>query len=82
MQFPCYDENFVPLGPGYHDHGPEKRILNVGRPVELAEHTDTVQTFLDVMEFASEADRSNAVAAALTVLLRHHYIMKPRPLAV
>ena len=34
----------------------------------------TITAFLDVMEFESRADRTNAVAAALTTLLRHHWL--------
>ena len=34
----------------------------------------SITAFLDVMEFESRADRTNAVAAALTTLLRHHWL--------
>ncbi len=34
---------------------------------------ETINQFLDVMDFATNADRTNTVAAALTVLLRNHW---------
>src|SRR5262249_11483182 len=37
------------------------------------DNVDTISRFLDVMDFATDADRSNTVAAALTVLLRNHW---------
>jgi hypothetical protein len=39
----------------------------------VSESLETLNTFLGVMDFASNADRTNAVAAGLTVLLRHHW---------
>jgi hypothetical protein len=35
---------------------------------------DTINAFLDAMDFDTNADRTNAVAAALTVLLRNHWL--------
>jgi hypothetical protein len=66
---PIYLNDFTLAQPGYNDGGPGDRILFVGDPVQPAETTETIDTFLDVMEFASNADRTNTVAAALTCML-------------
>jgi hypothetical protein len=68
-----YLEDFTPTRPGYHDRGAGRRILHVGPPPVLGESMETVTRFLDVMDFATNADRTNTVAAALTVLLRHQW---------
>ena len=41
------------------------------RRVSAARNLDIVNRFLDVMEFHSNADRTNAVAASLTAMLRN-----------
>jgi hypothetical protein len=41
--------------------------------VEVIDGTKAIDAFLDVMAFASNADRTNAVALALTVLLRNFW---------
>ena len=58
--------------------GLQRRWPRPPRPLLGAEpiiKTDFEKTmrFLDVMDFASPADRTNAVAAAFTVLLRNHF---------
>lgn len=63
---PFYRPDFTLARPGYHD-----RTLYVGPQPEIADGLDSVNTFLGVMEFETTADRTNAVAAALTVRLRH-----------
>jgi hypothetical protein len=68
-----YLPNFELTTPGYNDGGPGNRLIYVGPEVEVADSLDAVNAFLDVMSFASEADRTNAVALALTVLLRNHW---------
>lgn len=70
---PYYLDDFNLVRPGYHDGGPGKRILYVGPEPDIGENLETINAFLDVMDFATEADRTNAVAAALTVLLRHRW---------
>ncbi len=70
---PLYLDDFSIVQPGYHDGGEGKRLLYVGPEPRIADSTDTINRFLDVMDFASNADRTNTVAAALTVLLRHHW---------
>jgi hypothetical protein len=50
-----------------------QRIFFVGAPVAIERGHSTIDQFLDVMAFSTEADRSNAVAAALTVMLRNFW---------
>jgi hypothetical protein len=78
---PLYLSDFTPLPPGYHDGGDGERLLYVGHEPRIAESTETIDRFLDVMDFATSADRTNTVAAALTVLLRHHWAGQ-RPVVV
>ena len=71
---PVYLDDFSLAGPGYNDGGPGHRILYLGPNPEIANGTETIERFLDVMAFASNADRTNTVAAALTVLLRRQWL--------
>jgi hypothetical protein len=59
--------------PGYQDCGEEGCLLYLGSEPRIDNSVETINHFLDVMDFASKADRSNTVAAALTVLLRNHW---------
>ena len=72
-RFPQFAEDFTLVQPGYHDQGEGKRLLYVGPPPQVANSIETITRFLDVMDFESPADRTNALAAALTVQLRHHF---------
>ena len=74
VRTPYYLDDFTLVQPGYHDGGPGKRILYVGAVPEIGDSMASITAFLDVMEFESRADRTNAVAAALTTLLRHHWL--------
>jgi hypothetical protein len=58
---------------GFNDGGDGHRVYYPGPEPEVLRSRDAVDRFLDVMAFASNADRTNAVAAALTVLLRHYW---------
>jgi len=69
----CYSGEFALLKRGYNDGGPGERVLSVGPDAETANSLDTITAFLDVMAFESTADRTNAVAAALTVQLRNFW---------
>lgn len=71
---PIYLDDFSLAPPGYHDGGPGRRIIYVGPEPEIADSTVTIERFLDVMAFATDADRTNTVGAALTVLLRRHWL--------
>lgn len=66
-----YLPDFTATRPGHNDGGFGQRILHLGAEPRVEWGHDAIARFLDVMAFATEADRTNAVAAALTVLLRH-----------
>jgi len=69
-RLPVYLDDFSTVAPGYNDLGPGNRIFYLGREPPVVRSTATINAFLDAMDFASTADRTNTVAAALTVLLR------------
>ena len=71
---PVYMDNFTLVKPGYNDGGPGNRILYLGPAPETSDLMEAITRFLDVMAFASNADRTNTVAAALTVPLRRHWM--------
>lgn len=68
-----YDQDFMIVPPGYHDGGENRRFLFLGSSPPVADSLNTINSFLDVMDFFAPADRTNTVAAALTILLRHHW---------
>jgi hypothetical protein len=70
---PLYRDDFTLARPGYNDGGPGQRILYLGHEPEIAGSTATIDRFLAEMKFASNADLTNTVAAALTVLLRRKW---------
>lgn len=70
---PMYLDDFTLAKPGYNDGRAGQHILYRGAPAEIRAEPSAINAFLDVMAFASVADRTNAVAAALTVLLRNHW---------
>jgi hypothetical protein len=74
VRTPYYLDDFTLVQPGYHDGGPGKRILYVGPVPEIGDGMATITAFSDVMDYDTRADRTNAVAAALTTLLRHHWL--------
>jgi hypothetical protein len=53
---PIYLNDFTLAQPDYNDGGPGDRIYCVGDPIQPATTTETIDTFLNVMEFASNAD--------------------------
>lgn len=65
-----YLDDITLTRPGYNDGGHGQRILHVGDVPRIESEHEAIDRFLDVMAFASDADRVNAVAAALTVMLR------------
>jgi len=71
---PYYLDDFTLVQPGYHDGGPGKRILYMGPVPEIGDGITTITAFLDVMEFATNADRTNTLAALLTTLLRRKWL--------
>jgi hypothetical protein len=70
---PRYLANFELTRFGYNDAGRGQRVLYFGPEPRVAEGLDAINRFLDVMAFDTEADRTNAIAAALTIMLRHHW---------
>lgn len=70
---PMYSSGFTLTSPGFNNLGIGDRIYFAGQQVAAETDHEAISRFLDVMEFASEADRTNAVAAALTVKFRNHW---------
>ena len=63
---PVYLPDFTLTQPGYNPGG----VLYLGPAPAVSESLEFTNKFLDVMEWAGSADRTNAVAAALLVHLR------------
>ena len=57
----------TPCKPGFNQ---QDGILYLGQAASVGSSMDTINRFLDVMEWQSNADRTNAVAALLTVPFR------------
>lgn len=68
-----YLPDFSLTRPGYNDGGYGQRILHVGAEPWIELTHDYIEKFLDVMDFATGSDRTNAVGAALTVMLRNDW---------
>jgi len=65
-----FNSNWELIRPGYN-HGPDgERIFYTGSAVKPKREPAKIRAFLAVMAFKSQADLANAVALALTVLLR------------
>jgi hypothetical protein len=73
VRVPLYLPSFELVQPGYNDGGPGQRLLYTGSHVAPKESPEAITAFLAAMSFATNADRTNAVAAALTVLLRNFW---------
>ena len=70
---PVYLPGFNLTEPGYNDGGIGHRVFQIGPAAEIPPTLEVIKPFLKVMAFASESDRTNAVAAALTVMLRNFW---------
>ena len=70
---PSDQRDFSLTQPGFNDGGRDFRVVYLGDSPSVLNTMDRILAFLGVMDFASEADRTNAVAACLTVMLRHHF---------
>ena len=70
---PLYLPDFTLTEHGFNDGGTDHRILYVGEEAVVADDTEAINAFLDVMQFENPADRTNAVAAALTATLHNHW---------
>jgi hypothetical protein len=73
IQVPLYLPSWALTTPGYNDGGRGQRFFFAGGESLVYPRPEMICRFLDAMAFKSEADRTNAVAAALTVLLRNHW---------
>ena len=70
---PMYLPNYTLTKPGYNDGGPGNRIIYDGVEASSSDSMDTIKKFLEVMDFDTPADKTNAVAAALTVMFRNFW---------
>ena len=70
---PLYLPDFTVTEPGFSDGGADHRIEYVGEEAVVSDDMDAVTSFLNVMAFETNADRTNAVAAALTATLHNHW---------
>jgi len=73
IKTPMYLPDFTLTRTGYNDGGPGHRIVYTGGEPVIGNSLDAINAFLGVMDFETAADRTNAVAAALTVTLRNHW---------
>ncbi|MBL8798666.1 MAG: hypothetical protein JNM56_32530 [Planctomycetia bacterium] len=67
---PVVLSDYTASQPGYNA---KDSILYLGPAVATRKGHGTIDQFLDVMGWQSDADKSNAVAALLTVPFRHHF---------
>lgn len=70
---PMYLPDYHLTQPGYNDGGPGQRILYLGKDAKIERGLKAILDFLEVMAFNKNADRTNAVALALTVMLRNFW---------
>ncbi len=71
VETPTYDAQWNLTRPGYNSGEQGGRIYYVGKAVTPKRSLERIREFLGALPFKSEADRTNAVAYGLTVLLRH-----------
>lgn len=71
---PLYLPDWTVTAPGYNDGGEEGcHVYYLGEPHAVAEELRAIPAFQGVMAWKDEADRTNALALALTVRLRNHW---------
>ena len=70
---PLFLANFTLTRPGINEGGEGQWIFYTGDSPTSVDSMEAVNKFLNVMEFDTDASRTNALAAALTVLLRNHF---------
>lgn len=61
------------MSPSHPGFNPQGGIVYLGEAVVIGKGIDTINRFLDVMEWQGDADRTNAVAAALSVPFRRQF---------
>ena len=72
-QTPLYLPNWRLTDPGYNEGLGGEPVFYNGPPAEVADTTETIRAFLDVMAFKGNPDRTNAVGLALTIRLRNFW---------
>ena len=70
---PMFLPDWSLIQPGYNDGGEGHRIYYVGKPPQISDSMDVTEKFLRAMDFETNADKTNAVAAAITVMLRNFW---------
>ncbi len=70
---PLYLPDYTLTVPGFNDGGVGNRILYSGDVPTISNELEAINAFLSVMQFESNADRTNTIAAALTVLLHNFW---------
>ena len=70
---PLWLPNFTLTTKGYNNGGKGFRILYLGDTPRVSQSLEFITKFLKQMDFATEADKANAVAALITVQLRNHF---------
>jgi len=79
---PCFGPEFDLCQPGLNTFPGSENILYLDDEAEVSLTPDALSRFLDALPFASEADRTAVVGAAITALLRNHWVgAKPVVLA-
>jgi hypothetical protein len=68
---PMYVGDFALTVPGYNDGPPDQRVFYTGEVAAVTHSAPAITAFLDAMPFAANADRTNAVAGAVTRTLRN-----------
>jgi hypothetical protein len=71
---PLYLPDWTLTMPGYNAGGAGNCWYYAGGEPDIHPEPETIRKFLAAMCFASGADATNAVAGALTVLLRNHWL--------
>lgn len=71
---PTFNNKWDLVGPGYNPGAAGDQFFYCGQAIKPASDTPRIREFLDAMAFKSEADRTNAAAFALTVVLRHKWM--------
>ena len=78
---PLWLPDFTLTKKGYNDGGKGFRILYLGDTPRVSQFLEFIPMFLEQMDFATEADEANAVAALVTVQFNHFPGAKPIILA-
>jgi hypothetical protein len=68
---PIYRADFTLAPPNYSDGGRGQRFFYLGASTTVVRSTKILSAFLNAMAFATPADRTNALAAAITVALHN-----------